>query len=40
MDKSPFTLAQLDRLRRKAGKIFPDARAFIQPGFDKIDLDS
>ena len=33
-------LAHLDRLRRKVEKLFPDARAFIRPGFDKIDLNS
>ncbi len=33
-------LAQLERLRRKAEKTFPNARAFIRPGFDKIDLNS
>ncbi len=30
----------LERLRKKAEKVFPDARAFIRPGFDKIDLNS
>jgi hypothetical protein len=33
-------LAHLDQLRRKVEKAFPDARAFIRPGFDKIDLNS
>jgi len=33
-------IARLDRLRRKVEKEFPDARAFIRPGFDKIDLNS
>ena len=33
-------LVHLDRLRRKVEKVFPDARAFIRPGFDKIDLNS
>jgi len=33
-------LMHLERLRRKAEKVFPDARAFIRPGFDKIDLNS
>jgi len=33
-------LTHLDRLRRKVEKVFPDARAFIRPGFDKIDLNS
>ncbi len=27
-------LVQLDRLRRKTEKIFPEARAFVRPGFD------
>lgn len=27
-------------LRRKTEKAFPDARAFLRPGFDKIDLNS
>lgn len=27
-------LVHLDRLRRKTEKIFPDARAFVRPGFD------
>ena len=33
-------IAQLDRLRRKVENEFPDARAFIRPGFDKVDLNS
>ena len=33
-------LVHLDRLRGKIEKAFPDARAFIRPGFDKIDLNS
>ncbi len=33
-------LVHLDELRRKAEKTFPDARKFIRPGFDKIDLNS
>ena len=33
-------LVHLDRLRKGVEKIFPDARAFIRPGFDKIDLNS
>jgi len=33
-------LVHLERLRRVVEKIFPDARAFIRPGFDKIDLNS
>lgn len=27
-------LVQLDRLRRKTESVFPDARAFVRPGFD------
>jgi hypothetical protein len=33
-------LLHLERLRRKVERVFPDARAFIRPGFDKIDLNS
>ncbi len=33
-------LVHLEQLRRKVEKAFPDARAFIRPGFDKIDLNS
>jgi hypothetical protein len=33
-------LVHLEQLRRKAEKAFPEARAFIRPGFDKIDLNS
>jgi hypothetical protein len=33
-------LVHLEQLRRKAEKTFPNARAFIRPGFDKIDLNS
>jgi hypothetical protein len=33
-------LLHLEQLRRKVEKAFPDARAFIRPGFDKIDLNS
>jgi hypothetical protein len=33
-------LLDLERLRRKVEKAFPDARAFVRPGFDKIDLNS
>lgn len=33
-------LAHLDHLRKKTEKVFPDARAFIRPGFDKINLNS
>lgn len=31
-------IANLDRLRGRIEKDFPDARAFIRPGFDRIDL--
>lgn len=33
-------LVHLEQLRRNAEKAFPEARAFIRPGFDKIDLNS
>jgi len=33
-------LVHLDRLRRKVEKVFPAAREFIRPGFDKIYLNS
>lgn len=33
-------LVHLEQLRRKVEKTFPEARAFIRPGFDKIDLNS
>ena len=33
-------LMHLELLRRKVEKVFPDARAFIRPGFDKVDLNS
>ena len=33
-------LVHLEQLRRKVEKAFPDARTFIRPGFDKIDLNS
>lgn len=29
-------LAHLDKLRRKAEKVFPEARAFIRPGLDEL----
>jgi hypothetical protein len=29
----------LDRLRRRTEKKFPDARAFVRPGFDDIAID-
>ncbi len=33
-------LLHLERLRRKVEKVFPAARAFIRPGFDRITLNS
>jgi hypothetical protein len=33
-------LVHLEQLRSNAEKAFPEARAFIRPGFDKIDLNS
>ena len=33
-------LVQLERLRRKVERAFPNARVFIRPGFDRIDLNS
>jgi hypothetical protein len=33
-------LLHLERLRREVEKAFPAARAFIRPGFDKVDLQS
>ena len=33
-------LVHLDGLRKRVEKAFPDAREFIRPGFDKIDLNS
>jgi len=33
-------LVHLDRIRRKVERVFPDAREFIRPGFDKIHLNS
>jgi len=33
-------LVHLDRLRRRVEKVFPAAREFIRPGFDKIHLNS
>lgn len=33
-------LVHLEQLRRNTEKAFPEARAFIRPGFDKIDLNS
>jgi hypothetical protein len=34
------TLVHLEQLRRNVENAFPEARAFIRPGFDKIDLNS
>jgi hypothetical protein len=31
-------ILHLERLRKNVEKEFPDARAFIRPGFDKVDL--
>ncbi len=31
-------ILHLERLRKNVEKAFPDARAFIRPGFDKVDL--
>lgn len=31
-------LVHLERLRRHSEKEFPNARAFVRPGFDTIDL--
>lgn len=33
-------LLKLEKLRRRVEKVFPNARAFIRPGFDKVDLNS
>ena len=33
-------LVHLEQLRRNVEKAFPEARAFIRPGFDRIDLNS
>ena len=33
-------LVHLERLRKEVEKVFPVAREFIRPGFDKIDLNS
>jgi hypothetical protein len=33
-------LVHLEGLRNKVEKAFPDARSFIRPGFDRIDLNS
>jgi len=34
----PAILTHLERLRRRIEKDFPDARGFLRPGFDRIDL--
>jgi hypothetical protein len=34
----PAILTHLERLRRSVEKVFPDARGFLRPGFDQIDL--
>jgi hypothetical protein len=34
----PAILTHLERLRRSVEKVFPDARGFLRPGFDRIDL--
>jgi hypothetical protein len=31
-------ILHLEGLRKNVEKEFPDARAFIRPGFDKVDL--
>jgi hypothetical protein len=33
-------LVHLERLHREVEKAFPEARAFIRPGFDRVDLHS
>jgi hypothetical protein len=39
MEKDTLELIiHLERLRRNVERAFPEARAFIRPGFDKIDL--
>ena len=32
-------LVHLTRLRRRTGEVFPDARAFVRPGFDDGSAD-
>jgi len=34
----PAILTHLERLRRNVEKVLPDARGFLRPGFDQIDL--
>ncbi|MFC1825342.1 hypothetical protein ACFL9T_21735 [Thermodesulfobacteriota bacterium] len=36
----PAILTHLERLRRRIEMDFPDARGFLRPGFDRIDLNS
>jgi hypothetical protein len=36
----PAILTRLERLRRSVEEAFPDARGFLRPGFDQIDLNS
>jgi hypothetical protein len=31
-------LVHLDRLRRKTETVFPNAKAFVRPGFDYAEL--
>jgi hypothetical protein len=38
-DKVLLILKRLIHLRKKTEKAFPEARAFIRPGFDKIEVD-
>jgi len=33
-------LVHLDRLRRRVETLFPNARSFIRPGFDEVELNS
>jgi hypothetical protein len=33
-------LLHLDRLRKSVERVFPDARGFVRPGFDKVHLNS
>ncbi len=36
----PAILTHLERLRRSVEKVFPNARGFLRPGFDRIDLNA
>ena len=38
-DKILDVINHLDRLRRRTEKKFPDARAFVRPGFDEIKIE-